>query len=274
MWGYDHPTDPIGPEPGSHSPEQRSSWHAAFIMLGPADGVDVRNEDDGRLLLMRASYEAETSWAPRFVGDEMRLARLGSETSTVTAARADAEAQAAAARGDHELAAAHTTHARSARAAQRIYQAHEDSLTPQMEARREWDQATGQTRRLAIAADAELRRRNPDQDLEPLRSGEPARPSDEERTALIPDGEQDYQPPEWITRLAADRKTFQEKLADRQSVRMPAEDHEWEDLGHAWPEAPGLHRDAILQPPKPEIRPPDRAGEPARQAGAGHEASG
>ena len=35
-------------------------------------------------------------------------------------------------------------------------------------------------------------------------------------------------------------------------MKVPAEDHEWEDLGHAWPTATGMHRDAILQPPKPE----------------------
>ena len=40
--------------------------------------------------------------------------------------------------------------------------------------RQEWEQATARSRHLAIAADAELRRRHPDRKIEPLRSAEPA----------------------------------------------------------------------------------------------------
>ena len=42
-----------------------------------------------------------------------------------------------------------------------------------MAARQDWKQATGQSRRLALAADAELRRRHPGRKIEPLRSAEP-----------------------------------------------------------------------------------------------------
>jgi hypothetical protein len=84
----------------------------------------------------------------------------------------------------------------------------------------------------------------------------------QERAELIPEAG-NYEQPGWIGQLAEDRAAFREKLAERQSVKVPAEDHEWEDLGHAWPDAPCMHRDAILQPPKPEIRP----AEPVLQAG-------
>ena len=76
-FGYDHPEDPIGPEPTGDAPDQRAAWHEAFAALGPVDGPDVRAMHDGRLWLIRDTYAAETAWAPRHVGKELRLARLG-----------------------------------------------------------------------------------------------------------------------------------------------------------------------------------------------------
>jgi hypothetical protein len=58
---------------------------------------------------------------------------------------------------------------------------------------------------------------------------------------------------QWITDLAAAHRTFAERLADRQSPTIPSENPRYGDLGQAFPSWPG--RDAILQPPKPEIRP-------------------
>ena len=59
----------------------------------------------------------------------------------------------------------------------------------------------------------------------------------------------------WIKDLAAAHRTFAERLADRQSLTIPAEDPRYGDLGQAFPLWPGQARDAILQPPKPDIRP-------------------
>jgi hypothetical protein len=36
--GYNHPADPIGPEPVAAAPDLRATWHEAFAALGPADG--------------------------------------------------------------------------------------------------------------------------------------------------------------------------------------------------------------------------------------------
>jgi hypothetical protein len=60
---------------------------------------------------------------------------------------------------------------------------------------------------------------------------------------------------EWIKDLAAGHRTFAGRLADRQSVRIPSEDPDYGDLGQAFPAWTGPGRDAILQPPKPEISP-------------------
>ena len=134
-----------------------------------------------------------------------------------------------------------------------------------MQVRREWEQATAQTRRLALAADSELRRRHPDRRYEPLRSVEPL-VSEDERARLLADPEDlDYEQPGWIAGLADERRAVREELADRQSVRIPAAEADCGYEGQAWPAWAAAHRDAILQPPKPDIRPAhavlDRAAE-------------
>jgi hypothetical protein len=57
-----------------------------------------------------------------------------------------------------------------------------------------------------------------------------------------------------MTQLAEQRRAFQEKLEQRQHVLVPAEDPDYDHLGQAWPWQQ-RDPDAILQPPKPEIRP-------------------
>ena len=58
-----------------------------------------------------------------------------------------------------------------------------------------------------------------------------------------------------ITGLAAAHRTFAERLANRRSLTAASLDPGYGDPGQAFPPWPRLGRDAILQPPKPEIRP-------------------
>jgi hypothetical protein len=116
MFGYQHPADPIGPEPSHDSPDQRAAWHEAFLALGPTDGPDVRAMPDGRLWLVRDTYTAETDWAPQHVGKELRLVRLGAANAELDAIRAGAEAEIACKQGDHERAGRHESWAASYRA--------------------------------------------------------------------------------------------------------------------------------------------------------------
>jgi hypothetical protein len=58
-----------------------------------------------------------------------------------------------------------------------------------------------------------------------------------------------------ITDLATAHRTFAGRPADRQSPTVPSRDPGYGDLGQAFPPWPAPSRDAILQPPKPEIRP-------------------
>ena len=58
--------------------------------------------------------------------------------------------------------------------------------------------------------------------------------------------------------MAARHREFTDKLAQRQTLMIPSEDPDYEHLGHAFPVWPAPARDAILQPPKPQIQPSER----------------
>jgi hypothetical protein len=259
-YGYDHPGDPIGAEPTVDTPEQRAAWHEAFLALShQGSGPDVRAMRDGRLWLIRDTYAAETAWAPRHVGKELRLARLGAFHAGLDAIRAAAEADAAGKDGDHDRAARHETLAASYRALRNHYQQRELALVQAMADRQEWEHATADSRRLAIAADAELRRRHPGQGIEPLRSAEPAPSSGTEREQPhpAPDGKPTETVP-WIRDLAAQHQAFGGKIGERPRLMVPGENPVWGGLGKTFPGWQASGRDAILRPPKPEIIPSAR----------------
>jgi hypothetical protein len=254
--GYDHPTDPIGPEPVAAAPDARAAWHEALAALGPADGPDVRGMPDGALLHLRDTYPVETAWAPPYVGDELRQARAAAWDARLAGLRASAEARAAAQRGDDDHAAAQHALAASYQALEQAYRQRETVLAQTMTDRADWDAATRAQRQLAVAADAESRRRHPGQYFSPLRSAEPEPATGAQRDQLTPTpdeppGEIDQQ----ISDLAAGHRTFAERLADRQSQKIPSEDPDYGDLGPAFPAWTSPGRKPILQPPQPEIAP-------------------
>jgi hypothetical protein len=198
---------------------------------------------------MRHSYKTETGWAPPHVGKQLRDVRLGAETMRLKAIRAQAEA---ANTKDQAIAARHADIAARARALEAEYRGHEATLGEVMEERRLWDTLTQGSRRLAVQADSELRRRFPDRKLRPLQSAEPS----------VPD--EPLAQPGWLAELNEQRRLFREELQARQNVMIPPEDPDWDDEGPAWRAWDAQH-DAILQPPKPEIQPAEGVLEAARQ---------
>ncbi len=139
------------------------------------------------------------------------------------------------------------------------YRDRETVFAAVMADRADWDAATRAQRYLAVAADAELRRRHPAQHYPPLRSAEPLPATQAQRRELtLTAGEQIPETGQWIKDMAAQRHAFAERLADRQSLTIPAEDPGYGDLGQAFPPWPAPARDAILQPPKPELQPSPR----------------
>jgi hypothetical protein len=125
--------------------------------------------------------------------------------------------------------------------------------------RQEWEHATAGPRSLAIAADAELRRRHPHQKIEPLRSGEPAAVSDTGREQLSPGPDEKLT--ERVTRI---RDQTGQRLASRAEMdehpgrMMPGEDPVWGGFGDAFPDSRTSGTNPILQAPRPEIIPSAR----------------
>jgi hypothetical protein len=272
--GYDHPADPIGPEPAAAAPDARAAWHEALAALGPAGGADVRGMPDGRLWHLRDTYPVETAWAPRYVGDELRQVRAAAWDARLAGLRAAAEAHAAAQRGDHDHAAARHKLAADYQALEQAYRQRETVFTQTMADRADWDAATRAQRQLAVAADAELHRRHAGQYFPPLRSAEPEPATAAQRDGLTPSPDQ---PPgetdQWIKDLAAGHRTFADRLAYRQSQMIPSEDPDYGDLGPAFPARTGPGREPILQPPKPEIPPSPRILQRAMDRDADWEAA-
>jgi hypothetical protein len=252
LYGIGDGREVIGPEPTSNAPEMRAAWHDAFAAITRTDAVDARELPDGSLIHMRDSYRTDTGWAPPHVGKQLRDVRLGAETMRLRAIRAEAEARSAR---EQAVAARHADIATKARALEAQHRAHESLLSEAMDDRRLWDKLTEGGRRLAVQADSELRRRHPDRKIRPLESAEPKAP--DERTVE----------PGWLAELQEQRRMFREELEVRQNVIVPNEDPDWEDEGPAWQVWQG-QRDAILQPPKAEIRPAEGVLEAARQRDA------
>jgi hypothetical protein len=170
-------------------------------------------------------------------------------TPGLGAIRAAAEADAERKTGDHGRARQQDTLAASYRALGGLYRQREQTLAQAMADRQDWEQATAASRHLAIAADAELRRRHPDQHIESLRSAEPAPATDTGRDSKLPETDG------WIRDLAAQHQAFRETLNRQQHLMTPRDNPDWGASGATLPSWWAPHPDTILQPPKPEITP-------------------
>jgi hypothetical protein len=269
LFGLDDDRQPIGPEPVADHPDKRALWYEAWRALGPADGTDLRDRADGSLWLIRDQYQAETAWAPKHVGRELGYVRASAEDARQRVIRSWAESEVARKAGDHELAARHEHQAEHGQRQESAYRMQETILAGLMDDRRSWEAATEPQRRLAVAADTELRRRYPETRIEPLRSAEPAEVTEEQQAQLdiVSEEQNEYQPPAWMRELVGARKAFSEKMAERQSIVEPHEDPDYEALGPAFPSWQKEDRDAVLQPPKPPIPPSGRVVEREAEAG-------
>jgi len=77
--------------------------------------------------------------------------------------------------------------------------------------RADWDKATRAQRQLAVAADAELRRRHPGQYFAPLRSAEPEpepAPTAQRDDLTPPPGHPPGETDQWIKELTAGHRAF------------------------------------------------------------------
>ena len=262
LYGWDHSAEPCGPEPAGDSPEKRAAWHAAHAAMTRTESLDLRGEPDGRLWHMRATYQAETAWAPPYVAEELRAIRTAIIDTTATVTRASAEALAARARGDDEVAARHEAISTSVGALGAFYRQREDIDAGLMEDHQAWSRVTEGSRRVAVLADAELRRRHPDLELEspPIRRAVRLR-SRGTRSASRPGRDQLL----WPRQARRQREAFREQLKRAKVSRSRPKTRT------TGPKATRGHprgrnaRDAVLQPPKPEMRPALKSSAPPRR---------
>jgi hypothetical protein len=295
-YGYAHPGDPIGPEPAKTSPEAQAAWHTALHALGRVDGIDLRGCTDGDLWLRRNCYEHETAWAPPHVCEELRLIRQAERDAHVNALRAEHEHHAA---HDLRTAARHQHLARIWRALETKAGREAQMFAAVQETRRQWEAITQATRRIAIAADLELRRRHPRLAIPPLRphpaereevvgtapdeqawmqltldgtahpigataSGQPCNERARDERNAETHGQlmlgltlrtAHHEIPKHVLRIRDNAKAAQAKLDELASFPEPAIDTDDLSPGLAWPAIQQRDRDAVLQPPQPEVVP-------------------
>jgi len=237
-FGIDSDKDPLGPEPTNTSPRQRAAWHRAHQAITRTDGIDFRTLPDRSLVLMAESYKQETAWAPPHVGRQLRDVRLGRETMRLQRVRAEAEAEAA---GDQRVAEQHRGIAQEARVLEARYAEHEGILGDAQADRELWEKFSAGPREIAVQAQAEVQRRYATMKIKPLESAEPRAPED----GLSHLG--------WMAELEEQRANFRAELERRQGLEIPDEDPDMKGT-EAWP-VWRAQKEAILQPPAPEIRP-------------------
>lgn len=277
-YGFDLPADPIGPEPSKVSPEARAAWHTALAAVGRIDGIDQRHCTDGELWLRRSTYERETAWAPPYVTADLRLTRIAGREAEVSAIRAEHEAALAR---RTRTAARHGELARRWRAVQAKAAAEERLLADVYQTRRDWESVTQSTRRIAVAADAELRRRHPRMPIAPL-TPHPAEtmpsqdkpPADRLAELGLKLDTADAEIPAELHRLSRAAEAKRPEIEELRSLRLPADEQAEASPSLAWP-TQERQRAAVRQPPEQEVEPSARilteyqersAAEPEREA--------
>jgi hypothetical protein len=277
LYGYDAQADEIGPEPGRHSPEAWADWHAAFAAMERIDGIDLRGVSDGYLRLRCASYQRELAWAPPYVAEELRLARLQARTAEENTIHAD---QAARTCPDREAADRHRRLAEVWSALHAKATSVAGTLAAAQETRRQWAALTEPTRRMAVAADLELRRRHPDADIAPLSppadspaiqsAQQPKTPEGESIRPFGPSIQKLIDLPaaelsERLERITTKARQAQDTIDYLRGLPRYAADDHAVYLGPAWDILARRQRDAIIQPPRPEITPAAAIAHPAPQ---------
>ena len=139
------------------------------------------------------------------------------------------------------------------------YQQREAALAAVMADRAQWEKATRQQRHLALAADAELRHRHPDQPHPPLRSAEPHPATRDHHDQPVPTAQGDLtRTAGLIAALTVQRRHLARQLSERTGPVPPADTSARTEPGLASLAWTAEARDAILQPPKPTIEPSTR----------------
>ncbi|HVK20933.1 MAG TPA: MobF family relaxase [Actinokineospora sp.] len=152
--GHVDPVEALGAAPKPGQVEAYASWRAAWRALDrPEVDRDELEMSDGQLHLRMRAYERETTWAPKYVGEELAGTRQTAQQHRHTAEIRRAEAQAAADQAERERLA---TEAADADALAAVLDGRAAMLADADNARATWWAHTAETRAAADRAKAEL----------------------------------------------------------------------------------------------------------------------
>jgi hypothetical protein len=165
-WRYAHPSEPIGPKPGPHSPDARQDWQAAAEALGRQPS-DLAEHSDGQLWAWRSAFARQVAWAPPYKGDDLALVRGEIRRAQIETGRAHRNADSAT---TPEARRRLTARAEATQRWEQMVQQTAAVLAQVQAGYDAWETATAPTRERAVAADAELRRRHPGQPIDLLRT--------------------------------------------------------------------------------------------------------
>ena len=273
--GYHHPAEPIGPEPAAAAPDLRAAWHEALAALGPrrragrprharraaaapARHLPHRNRLGTPVRRRRAPpgprRRLDTpAWPPSAPAPKPKPPPAAASTTTPLSSNSSATATRPCTRPTG-----------TARPSSPPSWPTGPTGTPPPAPSATWPWPP--TPNSAAATPNSTTRRCARPNPSP-----PPRPS--ATSSPCPSGQPIPEIGQWIKDLAATHHTFADRLAERQSMTVPSEDPDYGDLGQAFPPWPGPARDAILQPPKPEIRPSPRVLQRAADRDADPEAA-
>jgi conjugative relaxase-like TrwC/TraI family protein len=156
----------LGGAPSREQPLHRRLWQRAVTAAGtPADALDYTTATDQELRQMRATYQSALAWAPAYVNDELRDARLaatGYRTDAILwAAEADLLAAGTPARERAD------TDTRAAEHLTTVYTRRAEQLATVAAARQSWHERTEPQRTRHQFAGDELVRRGIPRDPTP-----------------------------------------------------------------------------------------------------------
>ncbi|GAA1843928.1 hypothetical protein GCM10009836_24140 [Pseudonocardia ailaonensis] len=158
--GHTDERDPLGAAPAAGLAESSAMFRAAHRALDlPDGGAEEADLSDGQLRMRVRAYERETTWAPRWVGEELDQVH---QKAAMTAADAEIWAARSETSTDEQERGQLSHDAEQARAESEVLREQAVELEQADEARSKWYVHTAQTRDRAERARVELGARGVD----------------------------------------------------------------------------------------------------------------
>ena len=274
---------PLGPEPATTSPEARAEWHNAFPAITHAGGDELDSKTDGQLLTWMTAAERALASEPVNVTAELQVARKFRDDTRTAAAVTARNAEAAAAAGEDDWAQVNTDTSAGLNEETARCEAVLGKLEDIQAGYDAWEATERPTLDRGTVARTALQRRGVAAGYgvptapEPLTGphleaeaedaeaaeAEAEKQADAEQRVLRQLGISDdsAEATARIAKAAEEAAAAQAKADEIRSAVMPDEDPDLSPFA-AWDAEADRERDAILQPPPPEMPPSPQVPDP------------